>query len=165
MLTNTGNHKLYCFSRSDFDNECFFKGWNDECCPENVAFISITGTEECQMYYLKEKEEHWFKQEHPNVLNISFDDIDTDEVEWEGHIFYGLQPEQAKEIVRFIEYNLGKDFWIHCRAGQSRSQGIVRFILDCYPEYDWKTRPNNPCITPNIDVVAKLKRVKIYDYL
>ena len=54
---------------------------------------------------------------------------------------------------------MGKDFWIHCRAGQSRSQGIVRYILDCYPDIVWKTRLDNPCETPpNIDVVAKLEK-------
>lgn len=164
MSMNTGN-KLFCFSHSEFDNECEVRGWNDSEIPSNVAFISIVGTPDCQEYYLGEKEEHWFKQSHPNVLNLAFDDIPRDSIEWKGHIFYGLSEEQAEEIVRFVEENLGKDFWIHCRAGASRSQGVVRYILDCYPEYAWITRPDNPCNTPNIDVVSKLKRIKWRDVL
>ena len=43
--------------------------------------------------------------------------------------------------------------------GVSRSQGVVRYILDTYgDEYDIKTNPNNPCLTPNIHVVLMLKR-------
>ena len=150
--------ELLCFSHSEFDLECEGRGWDDTNLPPGIAFISIIGTPECQEFWLEEKEEHYFKQSHPNVLNIGFDDIPRDQVEWKGHIFYGLREEQADEIVEFIERNLGKDFWIHCRAGQSRSQGVVRYILDCYPEIEWITRPSNPCVTPNIDVVAKLKR-------
>ena len=149
---------MLCFSHSEFDLECEKRGWSDTCLPPDIAFISIIGSPECQKYYLGEEEKHWFKQSHPNVLNLAFDDIPRDQIEWKGHVFYGLKEEQAREIVEFVKANLGKDFWIHCRAGQSRSQGIVRYILDCYPEYAWKTRLDTPCDTPNIDVVAKLKR-------
>ena len=37
----------------------------------------------------------------------------------------------------------------------SRSQGVVRFILDTYPDY--REHPDNHCITPNREVVRKLK--------
>ena len=39
-------------------------------------------------------------------------------------------------------------------------QGVVRFILDMYPEiYDEScTRPENKCVSPNIYVVGELKR-------
>ena len=150
---------LLCFSHQDFDNMCSSLGYSDENLPKDIAFISITCTEDCQKFYLEEEESHWFKHNHPNVLNISFNDISGDTNVWEGHVFYGLQKDQAEEIYRFIENNLGKNFWIHCRAGQSRSQGIVRYILDCYPEYIWITRKENPCITPNYDVTGKLKHI------
>ena len=148
---------LFCFSHAEFDEECEKCGYNDSNVPEDIAFISITGTQDCQKYYLEEEEHHWFKQSKENILNISFDDIRNDQIKWKGHIFYGLSQEQAREIVDFVEKNINKDFWIHCRAGLSRSQGVVRFILDCYPEYQWKTRPDNPCLTPNYDVTIKLK--------
>lgn len=157
--------ELLCFSKVEFDEECKRKGWNDENLPPNIAFISIVGSWECQKYYLGEEETHYFSQSSPTVLNLAFDDIPRDQLVWKGHVFYGLSEEQAEEIVKFVRANLGKDFWIHCRAGQSRSQGIVRYILDCYPDIVWKTRPDNPCTTPNIDVVAKLKRIYWKDVL
>lgn len=161
----TMTRNLWCFSHSEFDMECERNGWSDENLPENIAFISIVGSPDCQEYYLGEKETHYFSQSHPTVLNLAFDDLACDSREWKGHVFYGLRGEQAEEIVKFIKANLGKDFWIHCRAGQSRSQGIVRYILDCYPDIVWETRRSNPCDTPNIDVVTKLKRIYWRDVL
>ena len=151
---------LFCFSHEEFDNECLKHGYSDSCVPDNIAFISIIGTEDCQKYYLEETEEHWFKDNHPGVLNLEFDDIAEDEIIWEGHRILGLSEGQAKEIVEFIDKNIGKDFWIHCRAGFSRSQAIVRYILDLYSDIEWKTRKDNPCLSPNIDVLQKLKRIK-----
>ena len=156
---------LWCFSHSEFDLECEQRGWSDENLPPDVAFISIVGSKECQEYYLGEEETHYFSQSSPTVLNLGFDDIPRDSIVWKGHTFYGLNMEQAREIVEFIKNNIGKDFWIHFRAGQSRSQGIVRYVLDCYPDIVWKTRIDNPCETPNIDVVAKLKRIYWEDVL
>ena len=154
---------LWCFSHNDFDNECLTHGWSDSNVPPDIAFISITGTVECQKYYLEETEEHYFKLPHPNVLNLEFDDLPKEKLKWNGHTFLGITKEQALQTKKFIEQNLGKDFWIHCRAGASRSQGVVRFILDIYGDlYDWETRRDNPCVTPNIYVLSMLKRT-IYE--
>ena len=69
----------------------------------------------------------------------------------------------AYMIVNFIHNMLirgVRTFVIHCSAGISRSQGIVRFIQDTYSDrYDIVTRKDNPCITPNIHVVRMLKRI------
>jgi len=111
-----------------------------------------------------------------NILNIDFDDADPDD--WHRG---GLDLDTAKEedfsfirdeaqiqamdfadaevLVRFIVNNLGKDLYIHCSAGKSRSQAVARFILDCFPDYDYQTRPDNPCLTPNMHVVRMLKRM------
>ena len=73
--------------------------------------------------------------------------------------------EEAFKIVYFIdkEIKLGaKNIIIHCSAGISRSQGIVRYILDNYGDtYDIVTREDNPCITQNYHVVRMLKIVNI----
>ena len=66
-------------------------------------------------------------------------------------------------IVKFIEKHKGKNFYISCRAGKSRSQAVARYILDMYGEeygYNEKEscRKENPCKTPNINVLTKLKR-------
>ena len=68
----------------------------------------------------------------------------------------------AKRLVEFIDdriRNYGDNIFVHCAAGTSRSQAIVRYILDTYPDIEWKTRDSNPCITPNIHIVRMLKRM------
>lgn len=151
--------KLYCYSHTEFDKMCEENGWSDNNIPEDAIFISITGTPECQNYYIEEEEFHWFKKEIPGkILNLEFDDIPDSETTWKGHKFIGITPGQAEEIINLIEENPGKDIHVHCRAGKSRSQGVVRFILDMYPNREYKTRPDNPCVSPNMYVVRTLKR-------
>ena len=150
--------KIYCYSHAEFDIKCYNSGWNDSNIPEDKAFISIIGTKECQDYYLEETEDHWFSDTSSGrVLNLEFDDISDDTYTWKGHIFTGISEKQAMEVVNFIESNLNCDFYIHCRAGRSRSQGVVRFILDMYPDLFEQGRPENPCISPNYFVVKQLK--------
>jgi hypothetical protein len=72
---------------------------------------------------------HFFK-DHPNVLNLDFDDISTD-VDYDGHIFKTMRMEQAEKTVDFIEKMIEKGVDIiegHCRAGYSRSRAIFEFI-------------------------------------
>lgn len=78
-----------------------------------------------------------------------------------GHEVYlhALDYFDAKRIVDFINNNINCDFFIHCSAGVSRSQGIVRYILDTYKDINWETKEDNPCICPNIHVVRMLKRI------
>jgi len=70
---------------------------------------------------------------------------------------------QAEKITNYIRTNIDlgiRKFFIHCSAGVSRSQGVVRYIMDTYGnEFQVITRKENPCITPNIHVVRMLKRV------
>ena len=68
-----------------------------------------------------------------------------------------------KKIYNRKEKHKGKDFYIHCRAGKSRSIAVATYILDMYGEeygYNEKEscRKDNPCKTPNINVLTKLKR-------
>ena len=162
--------KINCYSHYEFNDLCEERGWNDDKNPppSGIALISICCTPECARYWLEEDDDHWFKEEHPNVLNLNFDDIPRDQIEWKGHIFYGLTKEDAKRCFDFIERVIPEvsEIWIHCRAGQSQSQGVVRYILDCYSDqYELETRNDNPCLTPNIDVVAKLKRCYVESIL
>ena len=56
--------------------------------------------------------------------------------------------------------------YIHCAVGASRSQGVVRYIVDTYgDEFDIKLNPNNPNNTYNPHVVMMLKRAyrKLYN--
>ena len=83
-----------------------------------------------------------------NVLNVNFYDDDT------------ITFETAVKIVNFIYRCHELHFLIHCGAGKSRSQAVVRFILDTYTDINWMTNPDNPCVTPNIDVLIKLKKAE-----
>ena len=158
--------KLLCYSQYEFDEICKANRWDSDSIPNENAYISIIGSPDCIKHYLREPQEHYFKENNARICNLEFDDISEDYRIWKGLTFYGISMDQAEELVKFIENNKGKNFYIHCLAGQSRSQGVVRFILDTYPDiYTEKdTRIDNPCETPNIDVVVKLKRAwrKLY---
>ena len=169
--------KINVYSQEDFDEKMYrldLYSYNVNEVKDDKAFISIIGTEECIKYYLEENTIHWFSNcTEDNVLNLEFDDVNEDIVNWKGRIFLGITDEQAKQIVNFIEKNKGKNFFLHCRVGRSRSAAICRYILDMYGEeygYNEKEscRKDNPCKTPNINVLTKLKRAyykkfNIYD--
>ena len=160
-IINNNNEQHYCIvvSRDDFPYIA------DKCKDRNdVAFISIEASPTCAQHYLKDKIYHHLKSDKYNVLNISFDDISEDKVcrdtNGEEYKIYTINEAQADVAYRFIKNNIGKHFIIHCRAGKSRSQAFYRFILDCFNE-DYKEciiNKYNPCKTPNIEVLCKLKR-------
>lgn len=150
--------KVEAYPHNIFDEICKKNNWNDD----NVgtlndkAFISIIGTKDVQEQYLREYHEHWFKENHPNVLNLEFDDVKHD-IEFDDYKAYVITNEQAKQIVEFIENNLGKQFFIHCLAGISRSGAVRDFI---YRNYDYyKDSEGGEHIRPNVEVLRKLNRV------
>ena len=154
-------NKLYCYNRWMFREMCEYSGWDRKNIPENSAFISICGTFECQSLVLFESEDHYLGGPRKNILNLDFDDITSEKVEipeYPGRYVTGITLAQAKEAVKFIKKNLGKDFYVHCRAGHSRSQAFVRYILDMYSGiYNFSTRPENPPINYNQYVLSMLK--------
>lgn len=192
MLPDVNNNipemKLYCYSIEGFERVMKQLGYgrDDEKLLErdNIAVISIcctdTNPEEYKGLFA---EEHYFhnKSDSSNVLNIEFDDLDPatwigpefDPEEASDRDFYyapdtpnpprALDWELSAKIVKFIVHNLGKDFYVHCSAGVSRSQAIARFILDAFSwpgngRYNYKTRPENPPELPNQHVLRMLKR-------
>lgn len=141
-----------------FDEKCEKEKLTDDNVEElkDMAFVSIIGTPECLIYYLDEGDtKHHFEKEHPNVINLDFDDIGYDEFEWEGHIFKGMSDEQAQRLFDFIEKNIDKSFRIHCRAGFSRSQAVGNFINDFYPK---QFKSDTLLSHPNKEVYRKLSR-------
>lgn len=157
---NQNKKTAYAMSHQDFDIMCSTNHWDDSNVEEltDRAFISIVSSEECQKYYLEEDEEHWFKENHPNVLNLEFDDI-TEDVVYQGHQFSAMTMEQGKQIFDFIEKNVGKNFTIHCRAGVSRSGAVCCFILDMYEDMYIKRFSELVRMRPNIHVLTALKRL------
>ena len=153
---------IYVFSHDEFDSLCKNQGWDDSNVESltDYAFISIIGTDACRKNYLLDDTTHWFKEEHPNVLNLEFDDLEND-YEWKKDIiFKAMSEEDGQRCLDFIERNLGKRFYIHCKAGQSRSQGVFRAIVDCYNDIYKEDcgRVDNPCQHPNMRVVRMIKR-------
>ena len=146
-------------SHALFEGRCKGLGVNDDNVESekfsNLAFIDIIGTKDAIEKYLHEDNpKHWFEKEHPNVLNLEFDDISEDEFEYNGIVFKGFTNEQAKKSYDFILANENKDFIICCRAGISRSQAFGNFIHDYFGGYDSSSLLG----TPNYYVYTKLTR-------
>ena len=80
--------------------------------------------------------------------------------EW-VNIVHALDYEESYKLVDWIDWRIKHDetIYIHCAVGASRSQGVVRYIIDTYgQEYDIRLNPNNPNNTYNPHVVMMLKR-------
>lgn len=152
--------EIKVLSHVDFDELCEENNWSDSNIPENIAFISIIGTDFIRDRFLERKDGHWFKEEHDNVLNLEFDDVER-EFEFKDGKAYPISDEQVKKSVSFIMNNLGKDFIIHCYAGISRSVAFGSFIKQVNGDY----KTNKEFLFPNQDVLIKLKRCYREDYL
>lgn len=125
------------------------------------AVISIEGTPGCiEAYLVPVKDDN--DNDHllpggPTVFNVRFDDV-TKDGEYKGKEIKAITEEQADAMVGFIEDNIGKDFYIHCKAGKSRSQGVATFIIDMYEDNYEMGNLDPMMMTPNREVVRKLKR-------
>lgn len=76
-------------------------------------------------------------------------------------MLHALDYEEAYKLVDWIDWRIKHDetIYVHCAVGASRSQGVVRYIVDTYRnEYDIRLNPNNPNNTYNPHVVMMLKR-------
>ena len=144
-------------SQDRFDKMCLKRKINDYNVDDltNEAFISITGTNG----YIPDK--HYFLNNHKNVLNVEFDDVDKD-TKIADLLFKAITQEQADRIVNFIAQNIGKDFYIHCTAGISRSGAVGSFIHDFFNN-DNSVELIHRGIHPNVEVLAKLKRSLYYN--
>ena len=133
-------YKIIILNRPQFTGMCQVNDWSDATVEmlHNIAFISISDTDSQQPV---------FNQDHLNVLNLKFDDINSD-----------LLDETSENIVNFIESNLGKLFYIHCNAGISRSGAVGKFIESSYDDYR-NSIYNEGKLRPNISVLTSLKRV------
>jgi len=121
----------------------------------NAAFISILGPGK----FLNPNKEFfatpYFKNKHPNVLTLDFDDVESKE---QGKIF---TDEMARDVVNFIIKHKDKEFIIvHCAAGISRSGAVAQFINDYFIK-DKNLKESfsliNPRVIPNQLVFKKLK--------
>jgi len=142
--------KILVLPKSTFDDVMQNHGIIDENVEnEPFAFISIeSGT----------SGNHYFKNNHANVLNLNFDDIGPD-IKLSYPNLTLFSDEQAKEIIRFWKANKGKKFIIHCTAGISRSGAVGNFIRQV-EEIDYEDFiQDNPNLLPNGWVLKVLNDV------
>ena len=146
------------YSHIDFNNVMKSKGIDDSNVEnENDSiFISITNR--------NGEIEHWFKENHKNVINLDFDDISSDNEELKT-----ISDKQAESLMFFIDDNLSKnkddiDVYIHCLAGMSRSRAVAEYIKRHYDVgYDKRERDLYYNYL-NHDVLNRLER-KYRDYI
>ena len=129
---------IHVYSHKKFDELMKTYGWTEKTVPANCSIISICCTPEIKKNYLEdykhETDEHWFKQNTDNILNLEFDDIEMDSLQTKYGMAYGITDEQAKTLVEFVKKQIDKydgnmHYWyIHCRAGRSRSVAVGEFI-------------------------------------
>lgn len=123
------------YSQIDFNNVMKSKGIDDSNVEnENGSiFISITNR--------NGEIEHWFKENHKNVINLDFDDTSSDNEELRT-----ISDKQAESLMFFIDDNLSEntddiDVYIHCLAGMSRSRAVAEYIKRHYDVgYDKRER-------------------------
>jgi hypothetical protein len=159
--------QLICVNKRDFERICRDEGWSDSNPPTDAALISICCNEEVARFVLSDGDAHFFSEDHANVLNVEFDDITEDVKVFDGEEYgfpgkltaRGITPETAEKIVRFIEDHKAMDFLIHCRAGKSRSQGVVRYVLDFY-KGPFQTNQSNPCRFYNTHTYTALRKAR-----
>ena len=73
-----------------------------------------------------------FKQRHPNVLNMYFDDTEKDKFKVAGDIVYYARVctvEQAQQIRNFVD-QIPDNATVHvyCAKGKSRSPAVAKFV-------------------------------------
>ena len=175
---------LLCYSHEEFNDIMREHEWYDK--PgDGVATISICSPNDDDPYHwFRQSDENLnleFDDMDPDIYwgdkynyDLIFDQYESGNVDDEAFYFsnvsnaptlelHAMNTDDARKLVLFIgkQLRLGiETIYVHCSAGISRSQGVVRYILDTYgDEYEFITNPNNPCLTPNYHVVRMLKRM------
>lgn len=127
----------------------------------NTFFISITDTDK-----FSKSREPYFKSDHDNVLNLSFDDCTEDgqpsPTQPDGIKSFNIK--QAAILYNFIKANLDKKQCIvHCMAGISRSGAVGAFINDLTGGDYNKFKYINPQVCPNAHVSYLLNKERYKD--
>lgn len=105
---------------------------------------------------------HWFKEDHDNVLNLDFDDIEDKEMVLATYTAKGFSFDQGKKVISFLEGIDVDDceiLLIHCAAGISRSGAIGRFSNDYFRLDNGEFTRNNSKIHPNARTMRILNRL------
>ena len=146
------------YSQIDFNNVMKSNGIDDSNVEneKDSIFISITNR--------NGEIEHWFKENHKNVINLDFDDTSSDNEELRT-----ISDKQAESLMFFIDDNLSKntedvDVYIHCLAGMSRSRAVAEYINRHYDVVYDKRERDLYYNYLNHEVLNRLER-KYRDYI
>lgn len=155
---------------------CYALSYHQFCATMDVAAINDTnvGTKKSALIEIMGEQDllsapFHFKEDHPNVLRLVFDDIDEPlHVPLLGEFVDGreyipvvpMTEEQGRQIVDFVKANKDAyNFIVHCAAGISRSGAIVKFINEYFDGEEWYFRHLNPHTRPNARILNILRRL------
>jgi len=136
---------------------------------DSIFFISITDTPQVlrMMGFDENYNDHYFKEDHDNVLNLEFDDVEHDgqSSPTNDGDTRAFSESQAEMLYQFIKKHRDKETCIvHCQAGISRS-GAVGSFINGYCQGDWeKFKRDNPQVMPNPRVHRMLNAAKYNDF-
>lgn len=150
--------KIYVMSKVRFHDMVNRNQLDDNNVDEffRIAFICIHDTS--GDYYASPL----FRQEHHNVLNLSFDDVEEDlQVSPTNKgMTRAFTENDAKKIIKFLDSNKSVEtIVVHCAGGISRSGAVGQFALDYLNGDKEIFKINNPQIIPNARVVRILNQV------
>ena len=102
---------------------------------ENITDVTVEDTND---YYIcidstgGPNSEPYFKQFHPNVLNLCFDDVAEDQTNWGEDIqsyYKAVAPTltQIQHISNFLKDACGT-IHVHCMKGESRSKAVADYV-------------------------------------
>lgn len=156
-------NKVTVLPKQGFDEYCLERGITDMNVEKlyNLAFISICCSKDAQEYcyqHYGEEDNHYFNENHKNVINLDFDDVDEDGI-YDGVELFSINEKQVLELYNFIENNSYKDFIIHCRAGKSRSRAVGIYIVENYDYEPNLSYGNDLSDRGNVSVLSSLNRV------
>jgi len=155
--------RVYVLSKIKFDQLMKENEITDENVEkkDQMILISIVDTDKFSKYG-----EHYFKEDHENVINLSFDDCehDNEASPTQKNKTKAFSEEQAEKLFNFIKKHKDKKTCVvHCIAGISRSAGIATFINN-YCGGNWEEfKRTNPQICPNAHVHRMLNHAKYND--
>lgn len=128
---------------------------------DHTFFISITDTDQ-----FSTSREPYFKEDHKNLMNLSFDDCTEDGMPTPTQELgtKAFSTQQSNKLYKFIKRNLDKEQCIvHCMAGISRSGAVGTFINVITGGDYQKFKLLNPQVTPNVHVLSLLNRERYND--
>lgn len=164
--------RVHIFGKREFDKLMIENNITDENVEsrDSIFFISITDTPELlsKLGFNEDRNNHYFKEDHENVINLDFDDVENDgesSPTKKDRDTRAFSEKQAKRLYEFIKQHKDKETCIvHCMAGISRS-GAVGSFVNGYAQGDWERfKRDNPWIVPNARVYRMLNEVKYNDY-